>query len=373
MKYSKYLTLLIVAALAISNQATAQPADLSSHANQVHTLLEKQMHDRDIPGLQIAVIQKGKLVFTDALGVSELANNTPVAMDTIFSINSITKAFTGVAVMQLVEAGKLDLTKPVGSYLEGLPVPWQSVRVEQLLAHTSGIPDILDKRSEKWLVEDIGPKNWEEIKALPMEFKTGDKFSYNATNYVLIGMIINKLSGQDFSEFITKQQLELVGMPKTGYSDFYDVVPKRALPYSNMHYINGEWWKYKKLGNVSETFPDFIRTASGMHSTVGDLSNWILALQNGKLLKNKTSIEQLWRPVHLNDGKTAGFSDLLNGYAIGWPVVIRKNHPAYAAVGGGRAALVIYPEDDLTVIVLSNRLGASPESWVDDIAKFYFQ
>jgi len=106
-------------------------------------------------------------------------------------------------------------------------------------------------------------------------------------------------------------------------------------------------------------------------STANEMANWIIALQNGKLLKQRSSIETLWNPAILNNGKIGGFNQLTNGYALGWPTVTREEHPAVAPVGGGRSALFVYTKDDLSIIVLTNLMGSGPEGFIDEVAGFY--
>lgn len=115
-----------------------------SRTNAVEALLQREMQERRIPGLQVAVVQRGKIVLLKSYGIANIQNAVPVTDKSVFSIYSCTKAFTGVAVMQLVEDGKLDLSAPVSLYLDGLPEPWQPVTIRQLLTHVSGLPNILN-------------------------------------------------------------------------------------------------------------------------------------------------------------------------------------------------------------------------------------
>jgi tetratricopeptide (TPR) repeat protein len=108
-----------------------------------------------------------------------------------------------------------------------------------------------------------------------------------------------------------------------------------------------------------------------MNSTAKELSQWIIALQNNELLNNKTTLSEMWTPALLNNGETGGFSNLLNGYAMGWPVVSRSEHPAIVSIGGGRSGLFIYPKDNMAIIILTNLQGSLPESFIDEIAGFY--
>ncbi|MFZ0599415.1 MAG: serine hydrolase, partial [Flavobacterium sp.] len=106
-------------------------------------------------------------------------------------------------------------------------------------------------------------------------------------------------------------------------------------------------------------------------ATSDEIAQWIIALQNGVLLKHKSSLDLLWQPAVRNNGRVGGFNKLVNGYAIGWPTVTREEHPAVAPIGGMRSAFFVYPKDDLSIIVLTNLQGANPEWFMDEIAGFY--
>ncbi|WP_293887479.1 MULTISPECIES: class A beta-lactamase-related serine hydrolase [unclassified Sphingobacterium] len=136
--------------------------------------------------------------------------------------------------------------------------------------------------------------------------------------------------------------------------------------------MDGKWINDGKLHNAFATFPLFFRTATGITSTSEDLAKWLIALQSGKLLKNKGSVQQLLTSVKLNDDRIDGFNKLTNGYALGWPTVVRDEHPAAAPVGGMRSALFVYPKDNLSIIVLTNLQGSNPEWFIDEIAGYYF-
>jgi CubicO group peptidase (beta-lactamase class C family) len=328
------------------------------------------MQRRGIPGLQVAVVQHGKIVLLRAYGLANIQDAVPVNEQTIFTINSIAKAFTGVAIMQLVEAGKLDLEAPVSRYLDDLPRAWQVVTLRQLLTHMSGLPNIMDSNGK--MVTDGGDDaSWTKVQAMPIEFSPRERFSYNQTNYLLLGRIIDKLSGQPFAQFITERQLHVAGMPRTAFGDSHDIVPHSARGYTYFRNVDEKIIHTVKLGNVFEEFPSFLRTASGMSSTAEEMARWIIALQQGKLLKAKTSLTTLWTPGILNSGSTGGFSNFLNGYALGWPTVMRPEHRAVTPVGGGRSAVFVYPDDNLAIVILTNLQGASPESFIDEVAGYY--
>lgn len=317
--------------------------------------LQSEMAERHIPGLQVAVIQNGKSLLSKAFGVASIQYGVPVSADSVFSINSATKSFTGVAVMQLVEQGKIDLQAPASRYLDDLPAAWQAVTVTQLLNHTSGLPDIIDPTTGNLPPGDADAA-WTAVRALPMESTPGTRFSYNQTNYVVLEKIIALSSGEPFVRFIQRRQFDAAGMPNSGFGDSLDVVKNKA----NSYRLAGDG---RTLRNVIEDFPSYTRAGAGINTNVADLSKWTVALQRGRLI-NSASLRQLWTPTSFADGAPAP-------WALGWPAIRRGEHRAVAGIGGARSAFYVYPEHDLAVIILTNLSGSQPEQLIDAVAGFY--
>lgn len=337
---------------------TASATQPSRTEQDILAFLASEMQERQIPGMQVAVIHHGKVVLSRHLGLASLQYGVPVTDASLFSINSATKAFTGVAVMQLVQQGKVDLDAPVSRYLAGLPPAWQAVTVTQLLNHTSGLPDVLDQRSGKLAgpQPDDADVAWNAVQALPVEAPPGQRYRYNQSNYVLLAQVIERQSGQSYVDFIQRGQFDAARMPRSGFGDAKDVVVNKASSYVLDRGGNG----YR---NVIEDFPVFMRAGAGINSNVGELANWLIALQSGRLLA-PASVERLWQPTSLNDGKPAP-------WALGWPTIGRDAHRAVAGIGGARSAFYVYPDDGLAVIILSNLAGAQPEQLIDTVAGFY--
>lgn len=187
----------------------------------------------------------------------------------------------------------------------------------------------------------------------------------------MLGKIITKLSGEPFTTFIEKHQFVPAGMTHTQFGDSSDVVPRSAGSYSYLVNVDGTWKPSERLAATYVTFPRYFRTATGILSTSSDIANWLIALQSGKLLKNKASLRALWTPIVLNDGTTAGTNELLNGSGLGWPVTTRAEHPAAGPIGGMRSAFFVYPKDDVSVVILTNLQGANPEYFIDEVAAYY--
>ncbi|MBE3024797.1 serine hydrolase [Janthinobacterium sp. GW458P] len=341
--------------------ATAAPAS-GQQAGRVErdiaAFVHDEMRERRIPGLQIAVIRHGKVVLSRNFGVASLQYGVPVTDASLFSINSATKAFTGVAVMQLVQQGKVDLGAPIAAYLPDLPPAWQAVTVTQLLNHTSGLPDVLDQRRGKLVGPDPddGQAAWTAVQALPVEAPPGQRYRYNQSNYVLLAQLIERQSGQSYVDFIQRGQFDPAGMRHSGFGDAKDVVANKASSY-----VLGAGGKGYR--NVIEDFPVFMRAGAGINSNTGELASWLAALQAGRLLA-PAGVARLWQTTRLNDGKPAP-------WALGWPAIRRDGHRAVAGIGGGRSAFYVYPDDDLAVIILSNLAGGQPEQLIDAVAGFY--
>jgi len=221
-------------------------SSLSLHAaaatvsDEVTAFLKQTMREQRIPALQVAVIRHNKIVQLDAYGTANVENAVPATRESIFSINSCTKAFTGVAIMQLVEAGKLGIDDTISLYLDDLPASWRAITVKQVLTHVSGLPNIIDSK-ENPIGDGSDASAWATVKTLPLEFPAGERFKYNQTGYVIIGKIIDKLSGQPFARFIEDRQFRVAGNHRAGAHAHQlhgaRIQPKPAQPVQHLHGI----------------------------------------------------------------------------------------------------------------------------------------
>jgi len=338
-----------------------------SFADDIDDFIQIEMKKRKIPGLQLAVIQNNKIIKSTSYGLANIQDAVPVDNDTLMSINSITKAFTGVAIMQLVEQGKLDLSKDIGSYLPNLPPAWRALKIPQLMSHTSGLPGILSN-SIGGLISDKGADaSWQLVQTLPNEFAADSRFKYNQTGYIVIGKIIEQITNQPFTDFITENQLQKIAMKRTeeaGFENLNNVVAHSARRYK--YDYNQDLTNLEK-----QEFSPMLYPAVGMSSTATEMAKWIIALQSKAFLQKQSSLTTLWEPAILDSGHTQAFNSVQNGYALGWPIAVRDKHPAVAPSGGNRSAFFIYPQDDLAIVVLTNLADAVPEYFIDDIAGFY--
>ena len=324
--------LILALALAGTFPALARASD--PRVDRVDALVRRAMADRRIPGLQIAVVQGGRVVMARDYGQANLQTPVAVTDQTVFSINSITKAFTGVAAMREVEAGRLDLAKPVWAYLDGLP----------------------DFTRMKGADEDEAAA-WSAALARPVNFPAGERFEYCQTNYALIQKVINGLNGRPENATLAQAQFRLAGMDHTGFGDSRDVIPGKAAGY---RYVFAKPTDPGQLRSVYEVFTPLHRAASGMNSTATDMAGWMVAVLDGRLL-GPSALKTLWTPAAYNDGR-------LGQWGMGWTVLNRPEHRAVGMTGGSRAAMFLYPEDGVGVVILTNLSGSAPEDLVDEVA-----
>ena len=319
------------------------------------------MTERGIPGLQVAVVKDGKVVFSEARGLANVEYKVAATPATLFPINSATKAFTGVAVMQLVEAGRLDLDAPISTYLQQLPAAWQGIRVRQLLAHTSGLPDIVD--AQGLIGGGSEAQAWTLVEQRPMQASPGAQFVYNQTNYGLLARIIRERSGKTYEDYLAASQFKVLGMNHVGFGGSYDVLPNAATMYSFFPRSSDAADAPKRLSRWFYDMPQGLWAGGGIQTTADDLALWLAALLQQRVL-SADSLARMWTPERLNDGSEGD-------WGAGWPVTGPAGKRQVSSFGGARAAFVVYPDEGLAVVVLTNLVGANPQQFTGQIADFY--
>ena len=270
------------------------------------------MHSEKIPGLALAVMRDGKIVKAQGYGLSNVEHNVPVKPETIFQTGSVGKQFTATAVMMLVEGGKLSLDDKISKYFPESPAVWKDINVRHLLTHTSGITDY---GSETKKIVDLRKDYTEDelvrrFAGYPLDFPPGSKWSYSNSGYVILGVLIHRVSGKFYGDFLQEHVFHPLHMDSTHIISEENIVMNRAAGY---RLVNGE------LKNQEWVAPKLNTTADGaLYTNVLDMAKWDEALTQQTLLK-KSSYEQMYTPVRLNDGKTYPYGF---GWAIGrlqWP------------------------------------------------------
>lgn len=324
-------------------------------AEQVDAIVHRAMVDREIPGLQVAVVVDGRVVFSRSYGVANLQTPAPVVSTTVFTLNSITKAFTGVAVMKEVEKGRLDLSAPISKYLDDVPASWGHVQVRQLLGEISGLPDVYAFAG----TDDTGladeRKAWDWTLTQPVS-PPGEKENYCQTNLVLAQRIVDKLEGFPADSSIIGREIAVAGMDQTSFGDSRDVIKNKSQAYEllNTDHV---------IHNRFERFGPMMYSASGLNSTADDMARWMISIFDGKQLSEQ-SRRVLWTPVQKNDGTRSS-------YSIGWNLDYRRTYWSVGMVGGERSAFAVYPDYRTGVVILTNLLGSNPEDLTDEVASAF--
>ena len=314
-------------------------APLPARADRVDDYVREQMRLRHVPGLALAVVRDGRVLKERGYGLASVELDVPATPATVFEIGSVTKQITAACVMLLVEEGKVALDDPVSKYVPESPGAWRGVTVRHLLTHTSGIKNYNGLAGFE-LTEHLTRAEFvKRIGAYPPLFAPGEAHSYGNVNYSLLGYVVAQASGKPYWQFVNERIFRPLGMTSAHDRDPHYVLKNRAQGY--------EWEDGQLVGRDYDLTDVF--SAGAVVSTVQDLEKWDAALFGGRVLK-PSSLEQVWTPVRLNSGKTYP-------YGFGWYVETLRGHAVRRHTGqtaGFAASNAYFPEDRLTVIVLSN-------------------
>ncbi|HKB92560.1 MAG TPA: serine hydrolase domain-containing protein, partial [Opitutaceae bacterium] len=273
---------------------------------------EKILHDARVsmgmPGVAVAVVENGKIVWTFSDGMADLENNIPVTPHTVFRIASVSKTMAAMATMQVVEKGLVKLDEPIWTYVPWYPRKGNAViTVRHLLTHTSGIRhyhyELGEKESMQFYASvEEGSKIY-GVDQEPLQFTPGTHYLYSTFGYALLAGIVEKATGITFEAYMHEHLWAPAGMSVTKMEHPDEIIPYRAHAYR----------KEAKAGQViNAPYIDvsYKWAAGGVISTVEDLAHYVIALHDGRLLKSGT-LEQVYTPYILADGKSTG-------YGIGW-------------------------------------------------------
>lgn len=349
--------------------AVAVKAQQTTHVGKVDTYIKQQMEENHIPGLSLAVVRNGTVILSKGYGFSNLELSTPVTENSTFAIYSITKTFTAVATMMLVEEGKISLEDPVTKHIEGLPGAWSKINIRHLLTHTSGLIDICDVSPDP--CNTARDYTQQEILNLVtdslLRSVPGEKWEYGNISYFLLGILIEKKSGKSYETFLQERIFIPLNMQHTMLQDYKKVIPYR---------VNGYTWDKNGYQNCLRISPTLSFSLGGLVSTVLDLAKYDAAFYTEKLLKRST-LEQMWTKTILNNGQTVN-------QGLGFGLSPFKDHKRVGHSGGqaGFATTITRLVDDkITVIILTNsdskgyrsNNGFLVSGIANEIASFYFE
>lgn len=308
-------------------------------ASQIDALFSRR-YEAGQPGGVVLVVREGKALFRKAYGLASVELGVPMQPDFLFRIGSITKQITAAGVLKLAEEGKVELRAPIGRYLEGLPKGWEGVTVEQLLNHTAGIPNHTETATYKdRMREDLTPAGLLDafVAGLPLEFEPGTKFKYTNTGYILLGMLLEKESGQTYADFLRTRFFEPLGLKHLRYGSESELIPGLVQGYTSGP-------RPSPYRSTSQTF-----ASGGLLATADDVARWLQLLYEGKVLK-PASLARMMASLRLKDGKEVGY-----GFGIGFRPLGGTRLAGHAGgVPGFKSWAEADPATRTVVVILNN-------------------
>jgi CubicO group peptidase (beta-lactamase class C family) len=353
-----FACVLSAALLTAQSASAATPDSGFAVSARIDKLVHEEVMRQKIPGAAVAVIKSDKVIKAQGYGLADIENDVSVTPETIFQSGSLAKQFTAMAVMLLVEGGQLSLADTLTKFFPDAPESWRTITIRHLLTHTSGLMDYFDDQ-ELDLRKDYTEDQFAKLAyGFTTEFSPGARWSYSNTNYVLIGIIIHKVSGVFYGDLLAERVFKPTGMKTARVISEADIVPHRASGYRLVD---------DQIKNQEWVAPSWLTTADGsLYFSLQDLLAWDTAVRARAILKPE-SWQEILSPVTLNSGKTYP-------YGFGWFLDERGGKPLYNHGGGMQGFtswLSHFVKDDLTVIVLANLEQSRPDFFIDSIAAIF--
>jgi CubicO group peptidase (beta-lactamase class C family) len=335
--------------------AATRPALTAGQRASIDAFVSTEMRREHIPGLAVGVYSRGTVLLAKGYGMANVELSVPVKPETVFQSGSVGKQFVSAAIMLLVEDGKVSLDDSIAKYFPDAPPAWKPILVKNLLSHTSGLaeyetPERTAPTGPFYVRLDFTEDDFtKKTYSLPIENAPGEKWNYRNTNYLLLGILIHRVTGMPYADFLAQRIFKPLGMSSTRLISEADIIPNRAAGYELQD---------DQLKNQEWVSPTFNSTADGtLYFNVLDLAKWDAALYTTNLLK-QSSLDRLWTVFPLNDGKPNA-----EGYGFGWEIGDQQQHKVIEHGGawqGFTCHIARYPDDSLTVAVLTNLDAARP-------------
>jgi len=333
---------------------TSKPAPKAGPINRIDHFISSAAQHQVFSGT-VLIAQNGKILLEKGYGWADQGKRVPNQPSTRFRIGSVTKQFTAMAILLLQEQGKLRVQDPICEYIRGCPATWKAITIQHLLTHTSGIHDYATPFPPNQAATPA--ELIEAFESMPLDFAPGAKWSYSNSGYAILGFIIERLSGESYSEFLQQEIFQVLHLSNTGYDQNFPPLPQHATGYKQ---------PWVKADDVDMSVP---YSAGALYSTVDDLFRWDQALFNRKFASGE-SVQQMFTPqVTACDGQgticsapdcdvqrincySYGYGWFLGQFPVGGSYVRDIWHPG--GIQGFVSVNLYYPDQELTLIVLSN-------------------
>jgi D-alanyl-D-alanine carboxypeptidase len=351
---SRRILAFILLGAVLASPLHAQAArSITTATDSVDHLVAAEMARTHVPGVSIAVVRAGRVIKSQGYGIADLEQQTPVTPQTVFKIGSLSKQFLSAGIMLLAQDGRLSVDDPVAKYVPGAPESWKGITLRHFLTHTSGVLregpafDALKVQPDSVVVASAFDQ--------PLVFPTGSKYQYCNVCYFALADVIARTSGKTWGDFLAERVFRPLGMTATRTTTTTDLVPHRARGYV---------WRDGGYTNAFEFLT--LRPSGAFLSTAQDLVKWDAALYQDRVLTSASRAE-MWTPMRLTGGQ-------ISGYGFGWVLDSLDGHWRVSHDGslpGFRTGIARFPNDSLTVIVLTNADAARPGVMAADIARVY--
>ncbi|BDW93397.1 serine hydrolase [Flagellimonas marinaquae] len=305
--------------------------------------LEETIDSLQIVGLNYAILIDNEIVHTKSFGLANAQLNVPMTINKSFPVASISKMFSSIALHKLLNEKKRSVNETVADFLpkrKDIPESWRKATLKQLLSHTSGIPDQIDYQI--FLAPENEQMVIDALKDKPFSSKPGTESKYNATGFLIVRAIIEKLANQDFVSHMREEYFDKYELGSAKYGGFKKVIPNRVTCYQN---INGE------LEMFPLNYSSPMYAGAGLNISITDLVKWFQILQDEQILPQE-QLEKIWTPVQLKNGDFGGFG-------LGWEAYILQS--GYKMVGHGGAGISSFrhywneqTNQNITVVLLTN-------------------
>jgi CubicO group peptidase (beta-lactamase class C family) len=346
---------LLISLYFVTTSLVAQNASIRSLHNRLDGLY-KTFFSEDGVGCATLISKKGKIIYQKGFGKADVELNVAASPASIFRIGSITKQFTAIAILQLYEQGLLDLNDEIQKHIPGFPLAIKRITIENLLTHTSGIQNIteikdLEIKQRPYTVEEL----IDLFKDKPLDFQAGDKYRYSNSGYILLGSIIEKLSGKKYADYIKSNLFEKIGMKNSYYDNASQIIKNRAHGYDLDTTYN--------LTNASYLNTTFPYSAGGLLMSVEDYFKWHQALWSYKLIKKET-LQKALTPYKLHDGSFTNY-----GYGWAFEKLLGSETIEHGGFINGFSCKSLYlPKEDILVVIFSNNTFLNIKGMADQAA-----
>ncbi|SFR79986.1 CubicO group peptidase, beta-lactamase class C family [Stenotrophomonas maltophilia] len=333
--YRALAALFCAVTVALPALARDVPDDLPT---RLDAQLQANRERYGIAGQAVLVARNGTILYQGASGERDPATHAPAAVDSIFAAQSMAKLFTSVLVMQLVDEGKVDLDAPASRYVPELPSAWQAIRVRDFLNHSSGIAEYYERLDNRWVSKGypgMAPDLAAALKvagAAPMQFAAGSRVQYTQANYLVLTALLETHYGKPYPAIARERILQPLKMASTSWGVASVPAQRAAVPYIG---------KDGQLQPANEDpWPDYGWGHADLQTSVGDMNRFLQALATGKLLRTAT-LEKLWQPQRLTDGRS-------NFFSTGWDTTRSDGYTQVGHDGGTRVRARLAYKDTLS-------------------------